>query len=353
MTKSAAMSALGREMRARRKGSGKTVQQFAFELGISDRQLRRYERGRCFPPEFRLKRIAELLDLEQGFFIRFFRESPTQDAFEPLSAPQITTRSPGTRANYIAGSFLELIEVGFSQAWLLEEAARLESLHPVDEIIDGFSGSNDMGDVAKWNGLLAANLQTAFGVIKSDKLVAHWFCLPVKQSAYNRAVAGENINAEIQLSDVAAFDFPQSYDFYFVDLYQSSDVPPWVVNKFLLDGFLDLLKSLAENGHFVRRMCTHAYAVETERICDKSGFNPVADHKYHARMDSRPGLMRHTKIYEVDFMSEEPPALLRYDDDLVSLYQGEISGGFGQNAGPVLSASHKAESPHRLQRPGP
>ena len=315
------MVALGGELRAQRKAAGKTIQQFSFELGISDRQLRRYERGRCFPPDFRLKLIAELLDLEPGFFIGFFRQTSARHAL-PESSTSIAV--PADRSNdqkYIAGTFAELIEAGFSEAWLLSEAVRLERTFPADEIIKGFNGSNEMGTVEKWNRLTSANTETAFGIIRNNRVIAYWFCVPVKINTYRKAVNGENVNAEIELDDIAFFDFPQDYDFYFVDLYQVTDVPPWVINKLLLDGFLNLLKSLAENGHFVRRMCTHAYASETERICEKSGFKHVTDHKYHARLDGRPDRMKHTKIYEIEFLSGRVPTLLRYDEDLLRLYE--------------------------------
>lgn len=321
LTKNDAMAALGRELRARRKAAGKTIQQFSFELGISDRQLRRYERGRCFPPDFRLKRIAQLLELESSFFLRFFRETPRLSGLpNPTMAPSRLPQRVGEQV-YRAGSFAELIEAGYSENWLLAEAVRLERTFPADEIIDGFKGSNEMGTVEKWNALTSANAETAFGVVRNDQMIAYWFCLPVKQNTYERAVSGENVNAEIELNDIAFFDFPQDYDFYFVDLYQSSDAPPWVVNKLLLDGFLNLLKSLAENGHFVRRMCTHAYAVETERICEKSGFTYVCDHKHHARLDDRPDRMRHTKMYEISFSTDTLPSLIRYDEDLERLYE--------------------------------
>ena len=240
---------------------------------------------------------------------------------EQLLKERVSLSYPTLESKYVEESFSDLVARGIPERKIFDIIDSIYDEYPSAVIESPDDGSNDYGDAEKWNRLLVHYPQL-FRMISernSENYVAYWMVLSITDELYDRTVAGENINKECDYMDTHGFFVPRDHNIYIVDMFTRKNYLDRIpLNRVIRDGFFSLVQEMAEHGHFIKRIVTHAAEVRSEKLCNDLRLEPVCNHKYHRRYRSETDkTLIPAKIYAVDLSKGDLSILAHQSDPML------------------------------------
>lgn len=259
----------------------------AAAIGVSQSTYAKWETERQPVPSIRVLKIKEILEL-------------------PSSLCDIYISAAQRGQQYFSASYEELLEAGVSDAEIFDAVEEIYAEFPPALIGSPADGSNDFGGSEKWRDFVRRG-RNSFRLIGRKGIagyIAFWHAESIVPELYERGRQGKNINLEIRQDQICGFIIPRVHDLYFIDLFRKSAFNNPAANLEIISSFLGYLEYLADSGHYIRRILTHASTPEAEQFCLAASFDFLCEHEQHRRhLDATSLALVPTKIFELDVMA--------------------------------------------------
>ncbi len=318
--------AFARQMRLCRSAQGLSAKSVIAKLPsqVYPADYSKWENERAPVPNVHLVAIARVLGIHEGYS-------------NSLIVERAKVSPQSTESKYVEESFSDLIERGVQESEVFDAVKKIIDEFPAADIDSPQDGSNDFGDPEKWNRLISSypDLFKIVSERSTGNYVAYWMILSISDELYDRTIVGENINRECEYSDTHGFFVPRDHNIYVVDMFtRRSYLDRIPLNRVIFEGFFSLIREMALNGHFIKRIATHASEIRSERICHDLGMQLVCNHKYHRRHKSETDkTLVPTKVFALDISAGDMSIFNRLKDStLHDLYQKHFKNAFARKA---------------------
>ena len=198
-------------------------------------------------------------------------------------------------------NFGDLIDLGYTAAKIAIQLVENDYIN-----CNGIDENNE-GSAEQWESFLQDNSETFQYLINGEnKIVGDWSIVALTDEAYEKAMAGELLEAELGIENTEMICFPGTYNGYILTF---SILPQYrTANNYnlLIESFIQQLEEYSENEIFFSRWCMNVFGREVESLIKRLGFKYVCDNKvfgkiYHCSfspLPDHPLLKKHQKLIE-------------------------------------------------------
>lgn len=160
-----------------------------------------------------------------------------------------------------------------------------------DYIICNGIGVENEGTAEQWEDYLQDSSETFQYMINGDnKIVGDWSIVALTEVAFDLAMKGELLEADIDIDKTEMICFPGIYHGYILAFSILPEYRNMKNYNLLMESFFAQLEEYAENGIYFKKWCINVFSKEVEGLVKQLGFRYVTDNKVFG------------KIYSCDFM---------------------------------------------------
>lgn len=198
-------------------------------------------------------------------------EAPAEAAPKtPAPKPARTSSANGCRML----KFEELLDLGYTAATIAIQLVENDYVN-----FNGISEENE-GTAEQWEEFLQNNSDTFCYLVNGEnRIVGDWSIVALTDEAYETAMRGELLEAEIGLENTNMICFPNVYNGYILTMSLLPKYRSMQNYNLMMDSFLRQLEAYSENGIFFSRWCINVFSKDTEALVRQLGFKYVCDNK--------------------------------------------------------------------------
>jgi hypothetical protein len=184
-----------------------------------------------------------------------------------------------------AGRPLSIADVSDVVAWGWDGEQLLEELISIDYRTMEDLTLDHEGQAKQWAPVFMDHPETWRLLISGPReIVGYWHFVPLFESSYQRARAGQLLDSEITADTVRLFELSGCYDIYWVSICLLPQFRRPHALRMLFASMSDVIRALAEEGIFIREVCTNAYTRSGVSLCLSLGFQHLAEHEDRGRV---------------------------------------------------------------------
>lgn len=202
--------------------------------------------------------------------------------------------------------YQDMLELGYTASSIAQQLVENDYIN-----CNGIGMENE-GTAQQWEEYLQDNSETFQYLLNGEnRIVGDWSIVALNDDAYEEAIRGELLEADIDLGKSEMICFPGQYNGYVLTFSLLPEYRNMKNYKLIVDSFLTQLEEYAENGIYFKRWCINVFGKEVEALIKQMGFTYVTDNKVLG------------KIYTCDFMpfpdlpiyKSHPTLIQRYADE--------------------------------------
>lgn len=199
---------------------------------------------------------------------------------------QTTSPKPKPKtSNYRMLKYEDLLSLGYTSSSIAIQLVENDYIN-----YNGIGLENE-GTAQQWEEYLRDNSETfQYLVNENNKIIGDWSLVALNEQAFNMAINGELLEADIDINKTEMICFPGVYHGYILTLAILPEYRNMKNYNILFESFLLQLEEYAENGIFFKDWCINVFSKDVESLVRQLGFKYVIDNKIFG------------KIYSCDFM---------------------------------------------------
>ncbi len=224
---------------------------------------------------------------------------------DPVTQPKtaVSANNSVDKRECRMAKFGELIDLGYTASKIAIQ------LVENDYITCNGIGEENEGSAEQWEGFLQDNSDTFQYLINGEnKIVGDWSIVALTETAFNSAVEGDLVEAEIAGDNTEMICFPDDYYGYILTFSLLPEYRNMKNYNLIIDSFLKQMEEYSEQGIYFKKWCMNVFGKEIESLIKKMGFTYKCDNKVFG------------KIYVCDFIPLPDIPLYKKYQKLVENY---------------------------------
>lgn len=210
-------------------------------------------------------------------------KTKTQWAEQPSRQASPVMQNSGTECRML--KYEELLSLGYTSASIALQ------LVENDYIICNGIGLENEGTAKQWEEYLQDNSETFQYLVNSEnKIIGDWSIVALNEEAFELAMKGELLEADIDIDKTEKIFFSGNYFGYILTFSILPEYRKMKNYNILIESFFAQLEEYAENGIFFKKWCMNVFSKDVESLIKPLGFKFVTNNKVFG------------KIYSCDFM---------------------------------------------------
>ena len=168
-------------------------------------------------------------------------------------------------------------------------------------------GMENEGTAPQWEEYLQNNCETfQYLVNEQNKIVGDWSIVALNKEAFDLAMKGELLEADIDIDKTEMICFPGIYYGYILAFSLLPEYRNIKNYNLLIDSFLSQLEDYTENGIYFNQWCMNVFSKEIETLVKSLGFRFEVNNKVHGKLyhcnfmplPELPIFKKHTLLFE-------------------------------------------------------
>ena len=247
------------------------------------------------------KHIDKLIQAVDRHEKRAIGESIASIENNSASTEDIRTEKPsGCRMM----TFDEMISLGYTSAKIAEQLVMNDYVN-----CNGIGMENE-GTAEQWEEYLQNNSDTFHYLVNDEnRIVGDWSIVALNDDAYEKALHGELLEKDFDISVTEMICFPGNYNGYILTFSLLPEYRSLANYNMIVHSFFEQIQIFSENGIFFRRWCINVFGKEVEALIKSLGFRYVCNNIVCG------------KIYSLDFLPLPSIPLLKKFPTLVENYK--------------------------------
>jgi len=175
--------------------------------------------------------------------------------------------------------FQDMLALGYTSAAISQQLVENDYIN-----CNGIGLENE-GTAQQWEEYLQDNSDTFQYLVNGENtIVGDWSIVALNDEAYQQAVKGQLLEADIDISKTEMICFPDCYNGYILTFSLLPEYRNMKNYNLIIESFLNQLEEYAENGIFFRRWCMNVFGKEVESLVKSLGFSYATDNKVLGKM---------------------------------------------------------------------